>query len=104
LLRGAGESKALKGDFESKPMAESKHELASIEITPAENGGHTIKHRFKSKPVMRKGAMHSGMEMGYQEPEEHVFGKGQGKEVMAHIGKHLGIGAPAKAQTDEAGG
>lgn len=84
-------------------MAEGKHEIASIEISPAENGGHTVRHRFKSKPTYRKGAMHSGMESNYKEPEEHVFGKGQDKAMLAHVGKHLGIGASVPAQTDDAG-
>lgn len=79
------------------------HELSSMEIEPAKNGGHTVRHRYKSKPVHRKGAMHSGMEMGYKDPDEFVFGKGENKQMMAHVSKHLGIGAAVPAQTDTAG-
>jgi len=71
-----------------------------MEITPAENGGHTIRHSFKSKPTLRKGGMNSGMGMEYQEPEEHVFGKDEGAKVMSHIGKHLGLGKTAKPTQD----
>jgi hypothetical protein len=83
-------------------MAEPKHEIASIEITPAENGGHTVKHRFKSKPTYRKGGREAGMGMSYQEPEEHVFGKAEGKKMLAHVGKHLGIGAPVSEGEEDA--
>jgi hypothetical protein len=84
-------------------MAEGKHEIASIEISPAENGGHTVKHRFKTKPTYKRGGPHAGMSDMYREPEEHVFGKGQDKAMLAHVGKHLGIGASVPAQTDEGG-
>lgn len=77
------------------------HAIDSIEITPASEGGHIVKKRFKSKPVKRSGAMHSGIESHYKEPEEAVFGKGQDKEMMAHVAKHLGIGGAVKAQADE---
>ena len=78
------------------------HKIASIEITPADTGGgHVVRKRFKSKPVKRSGAMHSGIESHYKEPEEAVFGKGQDKEMMAHVAHHLGIGGAVKAQADD---
>ena len=81
-------------------MAEAKKEIERIEITPAKNGGHTVRHSFKSKPSYSKS---HGMGMEHVPSEEVVFGSGEGKKMMAHVGKHLGIGAPVKAQTDEAG-
>lgn len=74
----------------------AKHQLESMEISPAKNGGHVVRHRFKPTPVMKKGGMGGGMGMDYPQPEEHVFGPGDNAKVMAHVGKHLGLkGAPA---------
>jgi hypothetical protein len=61
-----------------------------ISITPAENGGHTVEHRMKPKPVHRMGR-DAGFGMEYKEPEKHVFGKDEHGEMMEHIAKHLGI-------------
>jgi hypothetical protein len=55
--------------------------LRSLEIEHAENGGHIVTHRFHST------------DGPYQEPKAHVFGKGQGKEMLSHIGKHMGLKA-----------
>lgn len=79
----------------------AEHELRSMEITPASNGGHTVRHTFKSKPSYRKGGMHGGMENSYKEPEEAVFGKDEHAKLMAHIGSKLGIGKPSKEVTEE---
>ncbi len=67
-----------------------KRPLRSMEIEPAENGGHTVTHRFKSTPnPSTKGSI---AEI-YHEPETHVFGEGQEKELMAHVANKLGIKA-----------
>ncbi len=67
-------------------MAEKK--IRNIEIEPAENGGHTVTHRFKEQPThSRKG----GMSMGYIEPEQHVFGPGDDEKMLGHVAKHLGL-------------
>ena len=48
-----------------------------LEVHPAVNGGHVVKH-----------IMH-GAEFG--EAQEHAFGPEQGHEVLAHIIKHAKI-------------
>lgn len=56
--------------------------LSHIEIHEGENGGHVVKHSFTH----------------YEHaPEEHVFGKGQGPELLAHVAKHMNI--PAKGES-----
>lgn len=72
-----------------KPMAVAKAEksvkgdgktrLRSIEVEMAKNGGHVVRHRFENNGP------------NYKEPEEYVFGDGQGHEALAHIAKHAGI-------------
>lgn len=63
----------------SAPKRQSKKELRSVEIEKAENGGHTVTHRFRS------------VEGPYHEPERHVFGKGEGKKLVEHLKEHLGV-------------
>lgn len=63
-------------------------EIRSIEIEPAENGGHTVTHRFKSSPNPSKRGSLSDV---YHEPETHVFGPDDDKKVIPHITKALGI-------------
>ncbi len=64
--------------------------LRSIEVEIGEKGGHTVMHRFKSSD-------------GYHEPEgPHVFGKGDGKKLIEHLTKHLGI--EVKDDPDSAAG
>lgn len=52
--------------------------LSHLRIEEGEQGGHLVEH------VMEHG-------MTYHEPEKHVFGKGQGAELLAHLKKHLHI-------------
>ena len=84
---------------EAKPKFE---QLRRMEIEPAENGGHTVTHHLKPKMTKSRDA-HSGMAMGYQEPEKHVFGADEGHEMLAHIANHLGIpeGKLGKEEKDE---
>lgn len=74
-----------------------KHELTRMEIEPAENGGHTVTHYFKSKPAIARGHMESS----YVEPEKHVFGEGEHKEMMGHIAEHLGLKAEHEPAEEE---
>ena len=71
-------------------------EIRRMEIEPAENGGHTITHMFKSGPSSPSKGMDS-----YAEPETHVFGASEGKKMMAHISDTLGMSKPAKGMTPE---
>jgi hypothetical protein len=63
--------------------------VRSIEIEPAENGGHTVTHHFTS-----------GSTAAYAEPERHVFGAHEGHEMLAHVANHLEI----PEQQEENGG
>jgi hypothetical protein len=59
-------------------------ELSHMEIRKAENGGASVMHHFTS--------------MEHQ-PEMHVFGAGEGKEVAAHVMHHMGMGGTENAET-----
>jgi hypothetical protein len=50
--------------------------LDHLRVREAENGGHIVEHHFTS------------ME---HEPEHHAFGEGEGKAMLAHVGKHMGV-------------
>jgi hypothetical protein len=88
----ASKGKKLHARKENKVAEEKKEhrEVRKIEIEPSENGGFTVTHH--NKPKMSKDSKaHSGMSIGYEEPEHHVFGKGEGHEMLAHVANHLGI-------------
>jgi hypothetical protein len=67
------------------PKARAKV-LSHLQVSQAENGGHIVEHHFDN----------SGPGEGYHEAEQHVFGKGEGGKVLAHIGKHMGISGAAE--------
>jgi hypothetical protein len=69
-------------------MAESKKELASMRIEAAKNGGHVVRHDYRSKATYSKSG---GMGMDYPQSEEHVFGKTENAKLAAHIATHLGL-------------
>lgn len=75
---------------------EKKHEMDHMRITPAENGGHVVEHHFKMSTKGKSGAF-----VEHHEPESHVFGKGEGAQLLSHLKKHLGIGAAASPKTPE---
>lgn len=84
----------------SKMDAKPKFErLKRMEIEPAENGGHTVTHHKKDK-MTRDRCAHSGMSMGYQEPERHVFGPHEGHEMLAHIANHLNVPEMHEEESD----
>ena len=89
----------------AKEMGDSKTpamgNIERMEIRPAENGGHVVTHHMKAK-MGRDSKSHSGMSMGYSEPEMHVFGKDEGHEMLAHVANHLGISEiEGKEEKDE---
>lgn len=90
----------MKGSEALKEMKnKSIKSIRSMEIEPAENGGHTVTHRYKGMPH------HSstmGMSMAYQEPESHVFGANEGHEMLAHIANHLAIPEEHEMEEPEA--
>lgn len=79
----------MKAALESKTPAKPK--FARIEIEPSENGGHTVTHHMKAMPM--HSSKHGMMPGAYHEPEKHVFGEGEGHEMLAHVANHLGIEA-----------
>lgn len=76
-------------------MAEKKEsrKLLRIEIEPAENGGHTVRHHYKEES-RRDSRSHSGIFVGHSEPEHHVFGPHEGHEMLAHVANHLNVPEP----------
>lgn len=77
----------------SKPRPGKKagpKEIRSIEVEKAENGGHTVTHRFQHQS-----------EGPYHEAETHVFGKSEGAKLLAHLTEHLGINAGAANESEE---
>lgn len=75
-------------------------QLERIEIHPAKNGGHTVRHEFQRQPNKKGGSMSSGVYMERPEPEEHVFGPGDGAAMMAHVAKNLGVKGGAAKEPD----
>ena len=69
----------------AKMPSAPKKELEHIRVSMAENGGHVAEHHYTSFE---------------HPPEQHVFGEGQGKELLEHIGKHMGVKAEAKAEKE----
>lgn len=60
--------------------------LHHLEVHPAKNKGHVVKHVLEVK--------FGPGELGYgstPEPEEHVFGPHEGAEALKHIAKHAKI-------------
>lgn len=84
----------------SKTEAKPKFErLKRMEIEPADNGGHTVIHHKKEK-MGRDAKSHSGMSMGYQQPERHVFGAHQRHEMLAHVANHLNVPEMHEEESD----
>ena len=71
---------ALEHQASVKRGSGSKAKLSRMTIEPAENGGHIVEHHMSSSG----GAFH--------EPETHVFAKGEGAKMLAHVSEHLEIG------------
>jgi hypothetical protein len=88
-------SAAVKRSQKSKPV------LSHIQIEEAENGGHSVEHRFENNGP------------GYHEPKTFVFGKPEGAKpqlpkghVLQHVAEHMGIphevmGKESGAQSEE---
>lgn len=78
----------------------SKKELEAIRIEPAKNGGHTVRHNYRSRRVYR-GGVNGGMGTEYVEPEEFVFGPNDSHKMVAHVTQHLGLCKEALAESAE---
>lgn len=82
-------------------MAKQMHRM---EIIPAEGGheafkGATVMHHMRE--MARNNKAHSGVSMGYSEPESHVFGESEGHKMLAHIAEHLHISTKAPESQGE---
>ena len=50
--------------------------LSHMEIKEGEDGGHIVSHHFEH----------------YDHPAEHYpFGEGEGREMLTHVAKHMGV-------------
>lgn len=91
----------------AKEAGETKHNLKGmrIEIHRGKDGevtGHTVHHEFEPKSTKSGAFMERPPEASYP------FGAGSGKEVGAHVAKHLGGGSaeagrkePVEAKQDK---
>lgn len=59
--------------------------LDHMRVEEAENGGHTVTHHFTHYE---------------HNPEQHVFGKGEGNELLMHIAKHGNVDHSLAAAKD----
>lgn len=59
-------------------MRKGAKTIDHLRVRMAENGGHVVEHHFTS--------------MEHQ-PEQHVFGAGQHKEMLAHVAQHMNVEA-----------
>lgn len=64
----------------SKEKQRAKN-LEEISVKRSANGGFIATHRYDN----------SGPGVGYHEPEQHTFGKGEGSAMMQHVGQHMGV-------------
>jgi hypothetical protein len=80
--------------------SDGRKEIEGIRIEPAKNGGHTVRHNYKSRRVYRKAGPNAGMGTEYVEPEEFVFGPDDNEKMLAHVAKYLGLKA-GKAEREE---
>jgi hypothetical protein len=76
-----------------KPGKKAAPQLDHLRLIPAQAGGHVVEHHMKNSGP---GA--------YHEPETHVFGKGDGKALMAHLAKHGKIEIEVADDKDSAAG
>jgi len=79
-VKGVSYSEALGSGLSGKKVGPK--EIRSIKIEKAENGGHTVTHRFQH-----------ASDGPYREAETHVFGASEGKKLLAHVTKHLDVKA-----------
>jgi hypothetical protein len=66
------------------PQKKAKKQLEEVHITRGKNGGHVVKHVYGFK-----GSTSEPWQAN--EEEEHIFGKEDGEELLAHLKKHMKI-------------
>lgn len=60
-----------------------------VEKVKGENGGHIVRNHYHAD------------DMVYHEPSVHIFAKGEGKEMLAHVAKHMGVSSEEPEDGDE---
>lgn len=79
-------------------------QMRCMTISMADNGGHTVRHEYKSEPVHRRGGADSGMGMEHHPSEEHVFGPSEHGKMISHMTSHLTLGKKIDNADPEDGG
>lgn len=71
----------IEAKLSKEPEKRSYSKLHHIEIHPVKgpHGGYKVMHHRQSEG------------MNYHAPQEHLFGKGEGKAMMAHVAQAMGI-------------
>lgn len=77
-----------------------KHgKMHHMEIHPTEDGGHIVEMHMTTPPTMEGHRMAS---FGERKVEKHVFGKGDGPKMMAHVSENCGMKGGGKMESKEA--
>ena len=77
----------------------TKGDLDNISISPAKNGGFSVKHTYKPKPTYTRGPA-GGFSNRYDAPEEHAFGADEHAKLIAHISKALKLKEAPEEQAE----
>jgi hypothetical protein len=72
----------------STPKSKGK-KLDHLRITKGAEGGHVVEHHFAEDGMV------------YHKPVSHVFGDGEGQEMLHHVAKHMGVTGPSRETPEE---
>ena len=70
------------------PEKEKPNKVHELRIRKADNGGHIVDHVYENNG------------MNYKQPDQNVFGDGEGGKALAHVGEWMGV-PMAKEENDE---
>ena len=63
----------------SKKAEDKPNKVHELRIRKADNGGHIVDHMYENNG------------MNYKQPDQHVFGDGEGDKALAHVGDWMGV-------------
>lgn len=63
--------------------------LDHLRVREGESGGHVVEHHYADDGMV------------FHKPTSHVFGEGEGGDLLAHIAKHAHISSGAKEEPEE---
>jgi len=63
----------------SRKIEEKPNKVHELRIRKSDNGGHIVDHVYENNG------------MNYKQPDQHVFGDGEGGEALTHVGKWMGV-------------